>query len=64
MSLKIDLLNHILPKPFFEKFREMTVNKGAIKRWLHISTEVDGAFCLRSKSLTKTLWTPLKESTA
>ncbi len=36
MTLKIDVFNHILPKPFFEKFREVTVNKGAIKRWLHI----------------------------
>ena len=36
MTLKIDAFNHILPKPFFEKFAEVTVNKGAIKRWLHI----------------------------
>jgi predicted TIM-barrel fold metal-dependent hydrolase len=36
MTLKIDVFNHILPKPFFEKFQEVTINKGAIKRWLHI----------------------------
>ena len=35
MTLKIDAFNHILPKPFFEKLAEVTVNKGAIKRWLY-----------------------------
>ena len=36
MTLKIDVFNHIFPKPFFERLKEVTVNKGAIKRWLHI----------------------------
>jgi uncharacterized protein len=34
--LKIDVFNHIFPKPFFERLKEVVVNKGAIKRWLHI----------------------------
>ena len=36
MTLKIDVFNHIFPKPFFERLQEVTVNKGAIKRWLNI----------------------------
>lgn len=36
MSLKIDVFNHIFPKPFFERLQRVTVNKGAIKRWLNI----------------------------
>jgi predicted TIM-barrel fold metal-dependent hydrolase len=36
MSLKIDVFNHIFPKPFFDRLQAVTVNKGAIKRWLHI----------------------------
>ena len=36
MALKIDVFNHIFPKPFFERLQEVTVNRGAIKRWLHI----------------------------
>jgi len=36
MSLKIDVFNHIFPKPFFERLQEVIVNRGAIKRWLHI----------------------------
>ena len=36
MSLKIDVFNHIFPKPFFERLQQVTINKGAIKRWLHI----------------------------
>ena len=36
MPLKIDVFNHIFPKPFFERLQEVTVNKGAIKRWLNI----------------------------
>jgi predicted TIM-barrel fold metal-dependent hydrolase len=36
MSLKIDVFNHIFPKPFFERLQHVTINKGAIKRWLHI----------------------------
>jgi predicted TIM-barrel fold metal-dependent hydrolase len=36
MSLKIDVFNHIFPKPFFERLKAVTVNKGAIKRWLNI----------------------------
>ena len=34
--LKIDVFNHIFPKPFFERLQQVTVSKGAIKRWLHI----------------------------
>ena len=36
MSRKIDVYNHIFPKPFFERLQEVIVNRGAIKRWLHI----------------------------
>ena len=36
MGLKIDVFNHIFPKPFFERLQQVVVNKGAIKRWLHI----------------------------
>ena len=36
MTLKVDVFNHIFPKPFFERLQEVTVNKGAIKRWLNI----------------------------
>jgi predicted TIM-barrel fold metal-dependent hydrolase len=36
MTLKIDVFNHIFPKPFFERLQEVAVNKGPIKRWLHI----------------------------
>jgi uncharacterized protein len=36
MGLKVDVFNHIFPKPFFERLQEVTVNKGAIKRWLNI----------------------------
>jgi predicted TIM-barrel fold metal-dependent hydrolase len=36
MALKIDVFNHIFPRPFFERLQQVTVNRGAIKRWLHI----------------------------
>ena len=36
MSLKIDVFNHIFPKPFFDRLQQVIVNRGAIKRWLHI----------------------------
>ena len=36
MPMKIDVFNHIFPKPFFDRLQDVTVNKGAIKRWLHI----------------------------
>ena len=36
MNLKIDVFNHVFPKPFFERLQEVIVNKGAIKRWLNI----------------------------
>ncbi|HVL69688.1 MAG TPA: amidohydrolase family protein [Vicinamibacterales bacterium] len=36
MPLKIDVFNHIFPKPFFERLQAVTVNRGAIKRWLNI----------------------------
>jgi uncharacterized protein len=34
--LKIDVFNHIFPRPFFDKLQAVAVNKGPIKRWLHI----------------------------
>jgi len=36
MPLKIDVFNHILPKPFFERLQQVVVSRGAVKRWLHI----------------------------
>src|SRR6185436_2956666 len=36
MSLKIDVFNHIFPKPFFDRLQEVVVHRGAIKRWLNI----------------------------
>ena len=36
MALQIDVFNHIFPKPFFERLQQVTVNRGAIKRWLNI----------------------------
>ena len=36
MTLKIDVFNHIFPQPFFERLQQVVVNRGAIKRWLHI----------------------------
>ena len=36
MALKIDVFNHIFPQPFFERLQQVVVNRGAIKRWLHI----------------------------
>ena len=36
MTLKIDVFNHIFPKPFFERLQEVVVDAGAIKRWLSI----------------------------
>src|SRR5437867_1010073 len=36
MALKIDVFNHIFPKPFFDRLQEVVVNRGAIKRWLNI----------------------------
>src|SRR4249919_1728483 len=36
MSVRIDVFNHIFPAPFFERLREVVVNKGATKRWLNI----------------------------
>ena len=36
MTLKIDVFNHIFPRPFFDRLQEVIVNRGAIKRWLHI----------------------------
>ena len=34
--IKIDVFNHIFPQPFFERLQQVVVNRGAIKRWLHI----------------------------
>ena len=36
MTLKIDVFNHIFPRVFFDRLQEVIVNRGAIKRWLHI----------------------------
>src|SRR5262249_48374114 len=36
MPLKIDVFNHILPKPFFERLQQVVISKGAVKRWMHI----------------------------
>src|SRR6266508_582055 len=36
MTLKIDVFNHIFPKPFFDRLQDVVVNKGAVKRWLNI----------------------------
>jgi predicted TIM-barrel fold metal-dependent hydrolase len=36
MTLKIDVFNHIFPKPFFDRLQQVIVNRGAIKRWLNI----------------------------
>ena len=36
MSIKIDVFNHIFPQPFFARLQQVMVNRGAIKRWLHI----------------------------
>ena len=36
MNLKIDVFNHVFPKPFFDRLQKVTINKGAIKRWLNI----------------------------
>jgi uncharacterized protein len=36
MSLQIDVFNHIFPPSFFDRLREVVVNKGATKRWLNI----------------------------
>ena len=36
MALKIDVFNHIFPERFFARLQEVVVNRGAIKRWLHI----------------------------
>src|SRR2546423_12570720 len=34
--VRIDVFNHIFPAPFFDRLQEVIVNRGAIKRWLHI----------------------------
>src|SRR5262249_26390023 len=34
--LKVDVFNHIFPKPFFDRLQRVLVNKGAVKRWLNI----------------------------
>jgi predicted TIM-barrel fold metal-dependent hydrolase len=36
MSARIDVFNHVFPKPFFERLQEVVVNRGAVKRYLHI----------------------------
>jgi predicted TIM-barrel fold metal-dependent hydrolase len=34
--LKIDVFNHIFPRPFFDRLQQVVVNTGAVKRWLNI----------------------------
>ena len=34
--MRIDVFNHIFPKPFFDRLQATIVNRGAIKRWLNI----------------------------
>src|SRR5262249_44920026 len=34
--LKIDVFNHIFPRPFFERLQEVSTNRGAVKRLLNI----------------------------
>ena len=36
MSLKVDVFNHVFPKPAFEQFQRVVVDRGAVKRYLHI----------------------------
>ena len=36
MTLKVDVFNHVFPKPAFERFERVVANKGAVKRFLHI----------------------------
>ena len=36
MAMKIDVFNHIFPKPFFERLQAVVVNRGAVKRWMNI----------------------------
>lgn len=36
MTLKIDVFNHIFPAPFFARLQEVVIDRGAVKRWLHI----------------------------
>jgi aminocarboxymuconate-semialdehyde decarboxylase len=36
MALKIDVFNHVFPKPFFERLLNVVINRGATKRWLNI----------------------------
>jgi uncharacterized protein len=36
MMLKIDVFNHIFPKPFFDRLRTVVADAGATKRWLNI----------------------------
>ena len=36
MNLKIDVFNHEFPEPIFDRLQKVTINKGAIKRWLNI----------------------------
>jgi len=36
MLVKVDVFNHIFPKPFFDRLQQVLVNRGAVKRWLNI----------------------------
>jgi aminocarboxymuconate-semialdehyde decarboxylase len=36
MMLKIDVFNHIFPRTYFERLQKVAVNRGPLKRWLHI----------------------------
>jgi aminocarboxymuconate-semialdehyde decarboxylase len=34
--VKVDVFNHIFPKPFFDRLQRVVVDTGAVKRWLNI----------------------------
>ena len=34
--MKVDVFNHIFPKPFFDRLQRVVVDTGAVKRWLNI----------------------------
>jgi len=36
MTLKVDVFNHVFPKPCFDRFQHVVANRGAVKRFLHI----------------------------
>jgi uncharacterized protein len=36
MMRKVDVFNHIFPRAYFERLQQVSINKGPLKRWLHI----------------------------